>query len=78
MGISDKKMSGNDRIALIAVSILAIDYHFIYAASLGRMDMMTVALGASGLVVFVWLREKNLSRTVLFSYTLIAAAFSQS
>lgn len=70
-----KKLSGSANIALLAAGILAIDYHFIYAASLARMDMTTVSLGVCGLAVFAWLREKNLDRAILFSYTLTALAF---
>jgi 4-amino-4-deoxy-L-arabinose transferase-like glycosyltransferase len=69
------KLSGNRRLALIAVGILAIDYHFIYAASLGRMDMMTASLSVSGFAIFAWLREKHLSRAILAAYTLAALAF---
>ncbi len=70
-----KKLSSSNGVALLAVAILAIDQHFIYSAGHGRMDMMTVALGASGLAAFVGLRERNLDRAVLFSCTLTAAAF---
>lgn len=70
-----KKLSGSSIVSLIAVGIMAVDYHFIYAASLGRMDMMTVSLGISGLAVYLRLREKKLDYAVLSSCALTALAF---
>lgn len=70
-----KKLSGSETIALLTAGILAVDFHFVYAASHGRMDMMTVALGVAGLAAFASLREKNFDRAVLASCTLTALAF---
>ncbi len=70
-----RKTTGEVRPALIAAAILAIDYHFVYAASLGRMDMMTAALGISALAVFIVGRGRSFDRAVFFSYSLTATAF---
>lgn len=70
-----KKLSGNSAIALTAVGLMAVDYHFVYAASIGRMDMFTVSLGAGALAAFVFLREKNFDAAVAFSFWLTAPAF---
>ena len=70
-----KTLTTEVRPAIIAVGILAIDYHFVYAASLGRMDMMTAALGVSALALFAHRREKDFNTAVFFSYSLTALAF---
>lgn len=70
-----RMLTGNNRLAFIAVTVLAFDYHFIYAASLGRMDMMTAALGVSALAVFARWRGEYFSRAVFFSCFLAALAF---
>lgn len=70
-----KKLSNHSFIALLAIGLMAVDYHFVYAASEGRMDMMAAALGVSGLAVFAWLRDKSLSHAILFSFILEAFSF---
>lgn len=70
-----RKLSGSAFLSVFAVALMAVDMHFIYAASEGRMDMIAAALGINALAVFVWLREKNLSRAVLFSSVLTAFSF---
>ncbi len=69
-----KKLIGNQEIALLSIVILACDYFFLMGASFGRMDMMSMALGASALAVYLMLREKNLGWAVLSSQSLIVAS----
>jgi 4-amino-4-deoxy-L-arabinose transferase-like glycosyltransferase len=69
-----KKLAGEDWPALLAVALLSVDYLFIDMASLARMDMMSVALGAAGLAVYVALRERHLNWAVLLSQSLVASS----
>ena len=61
-------------IALLATLFVATDFHFLVAASVGRMDMMCAALGFSGIAVYVLMRERSLRTAMLLSHTLAAAA----
>jgi 4-amino-4-deoxy-L-arabinose transferase-like glycosyltransferase len=66
-------LSGNQKVALITFVLLAFDYIFVMAASFGRGDMMSAALGAAGLAAYLYLRERNFNRAILASQSLIAA-----
>ncbi|HEV2801804.1 MAG TPA: glycosyltransferase family 39 protein [Pyrinomonadaceae bacterium] len=68
-----RALTGNQAVALLTLVLLAFDYVFVMAGAFGRGDMMSMALGAGGLAVYVSLREQNLARAVLFSQTLVAA-----
>jgi hypothetical protein len=68
------KLLGNKEIALLTIVILSSDYFFLMGASFGRMDMMSMALGASALAVYLILREKNLGWAVISSQSLIVAS----
>jgi len=68
-----RSLTGNQRIALLTFVLLACDYIFVQAAAFGRMDMMSHALGASGLAVYLHLRERNFNRAILAGQSLIAA-----
>ncbi len=70
-----KELSGNSTVALLSIGLMAIDYNFVYASGIGRMDIMTASLGIAGLAVFVRLRKKNLDYAVPASFTLAALAF---
>ena len=67
-------LSGDERIALLALGLMAVDFTVVWTASVGRMDMMCAALGGAGLTAFLILRERNLIRAVLVSQSLIVAA----
>lgn len=57
--------------ALLAVAFIAVDYNFIFGASDGRLDMMTVALGFTGLASYLLLRERNLSAAFPVGHTFV-------
>jgi len=61
-------------LALVATLFVATDFHFLVAASVGRMDMMCAALGFSGIAAYVLLRERSFPAAILLSHTLAAAA----
>lgn len=60
--------------ALLAASILALDYTFVLHVASGRPDMMSAALGFLGLFGYLYYRESGLPKAVLLSHSLIAAS----
>jgi 4-amino-4-deoxy-L-arabinose transferase-like glycosyltransferase len=68
-----RSLTGNRKVALLTVVLLACDYIFVQAASFGRMDMMSHALGAAGLAAYLFLRERNFNGAILAGQSLIAA-----
>lgn len=67
-----RRLTGDVRIGLCAVSLLAVDYVFIMTASSGRMDMMCTALGSAGIATYLCWRETRLTPAILLSQTLVA------
>ncbi len=61
------KLSGNRNIALLSLFLIAGNYTITDTASLGRMDVMSAALGFSALAIYLYRREENLTYAVLFS-----------
>jgi hypothetical protein len=53
---------------------MAVDFTFLWSASVGRMDMMCEALGISGIAAFLYLRERSLPYAVLVSHACVVAA----
>jgi len=68
------KLSGQVRAGVVTAGLLAVDFQFVWSASVGRMDMMCGALGASGIAAFLWLRERNLGGALLAGTALVVAA----
>jgi len=65
----------DDRLlAVCSLAFLAVDFNVIFAASAGRMDMMTVALGSLGVAAYLHQREVSYPRALLLSNGLTAAA----
>lgn len=69
------KLTGQKGLAMAAVGLIAIDYHFLMQAADGRMDIMAVALGWSGVAAYLLLREPNFHLAVAVSQSLTAMAF---
>ncbi len=67
-------LTGDKAVAMLSVSLVAIDSVFIPAASLGRMDTMSAALGFSGLALYSSFRSQSLEFSILFSHLLIVAS----
>ncbi len=67
-------VSGDRRVAVLALGLMAVDFTFVLAASWGRMDMMAAALGCAGLAVYLSLREEHLVRAILVSQACVAGA----
>ena len=68
------KLSGQIRTAILTAALLAVDFQFVWSASVGRMDMMCGALGASGVAAFLWLRERNLGLAIFTGNAFVVAA----
>ncbi len=68
------KLSGNRIAGLLTAGLLAIDYHFLAVAALGRMDAMCAALGWGGCATFILLRQRSFSQAILVSNILVAAS----
>jgi 4-amino-4-deoxy-L-arabinose transferase-like glycosyltransferase len=69
-----RKITSDQVIAVLAVVLIAIDQIFIRRATIGRMDMMSAALGLSGLSLYVNLRETHLNRAIWMGNACIVAA----
>ena len=69
-----KILSGDERVAVLALGLMAVDFTVAWTSSVGRMDMMCAALSGAGLTAFLVLRESNFTRAVLVSQSLMAAA----
>ena len=67
-------LSGDRDVALLTLVLLSVDYVFIVAASLGRMDMMSASLGFAALAAYVSLRERNLVWAIVASQSLVVAS----
>ena len=67
-------LSGDGRVATLALGLMAVDFTVIWSASVGRMDMMAAALGSAGLAAFLSLREKHFMRAIWVSQACVAAA----
>ncbi|HEV7860817.1 MAG TPA: glycosyltransferase family 39 protein [Pyrinomonadaceae bacterium] len=68
-----KSLSGERKVALLTFILLALDYVFIMAASFGRMDMMSAALGSAALAAYLLLRERDLKLAIFLGQSLVTA-----
>ena len=68
------KLTGQAWLTLGSLGLIAVDYHFLMQASDGRMDVMTAALGWSGVAAYLLLRERNFLLAVAVSQSLTAMA----
>jgi 4-amino-4-deoxy-L-arabinose transferase-like glycosyltransferase len=67
------KLTGNRRIALLAIALLSCDFWFLTESAIGRgVDIMSAALGTAGLALYLLFRERNFNMAILLSNTLIA------
>jgi hypothetical protein len=69
-----RKLTSSAAAAFLTAALLAVDFTFLWGASVGRMDMMCEALGIGGIAVFLCLRERSLSKAVLLSHASVVAA----
>lgn len=62
-----KALSRNEPLALLAVSVIALNYDSVVKSSYGRMDIMCAALGVAGLASYFWFRDSNWARGVVLA-----------
>jgi len=67
-------LTENKTVALLGFVLIAFDYHFIRTAAVGRMDMMSAALGFAALAAYLSLRERNFAGAILASQSLVVAS----
>ncbi len=65
------KLSRNRNTALLCMGLLACSYMVILTASMARMDIISASLGFAGIAIYLNYREKEFSKAVLFSQTLV-------
>ncbi len=61
-------------VAAIAVSLIALDSHVLWSASIGRPEAMAAALGALGMAAYLRLRDTRYDRAVAAAAALFALA----
>ncbi len=67
-------LAGGRGPALAAAALLCCDFTYVSTASVGRMDMMSAALGSAALAVYFTLRERRFTLAVVSSHCLVAAS----
>src|SRR5262249_45353598 len=70
-----RRLDTPPQVVLLALLLIAVDFHFQWQAADGRMDAMTVGLGYCGIGLYLGLRGRGLSTAVLAGHALTAAAF---
>jgi hypothetical protein len=70
-----RRLDAPPGVTVLALLLIAVDYHFQSQAADGRMDAMTAALGYSAIAAYLVLRPISLTRAVAVSHMLGAAAF---
>src|SRR5262245_60899928 len=67
------KLTGSRRIALLAIALLACDFWFMKESATGRgVDIMSAALGTTGIACYLLFRERNFNIAILLSNTFMA------
>lgn len=72
--VMTKAVSRDETVALLTAGVVAVDYNFLLCAGSGRMDVMSAALGFSGLAAYLALRERRFGMAVLAGNALVCAA----
>jgi 4-amino-4-deoxy-L-arabinose transferase-like glycosyltransferase len=69
-----RSLTGDERLALLALVLIAVDFSFIRSSSNGRMDMMCAALNALALASYLKLRSTSFDAAIVVSSSFVAAA----
>lgn len=69
-----QSLSGDKKVILLALALVALDFAFIRSASTGRMDMMSAALNFTAFAAYLRLRNRNLTLAILVSQSLVVAS----
>lgn len=63
-------LSGSATAGLWAMTLVSLDYFYVFSASTGRMDMFCGGLGAASLAIYLLLRERSLVQALFWSHVL--------
>ncbi len=69
-----RRLTGRAGLAYAAMTFILCDYTFVMAASLARYDMLCAGFGASGLALYLSLRDRSMCWALLAANAAIAAA----
>lgn len=69
-----QSLSGDKKVTLLALALIALDFAFIRSASTGRMDMMSAALTFTAFAAFLRLRNRNLTLAIVVGQCLVVAS----
>jgi len=69
-----QSLSGDKKVTLLALALVALDFTFIRSASTGRMDMMSAALNFTAFAAYLRLRNRNFTLAILVSQSLVVAS----
>lgn len=69
-----QSLSGDKKVALLALALVALDFAFIRSAATGRMDMMSAALNFTAFATYLRLRNRNLTLAILVSQSFVVAS----
>jgi hypothetical protein len=69
-----QSLSGDKKVTLLALALVALDFAFIRSASSGRMDMMSAALNFTAFAAYLRLRDRNFTLAILVSQTIVVAS----
>jgi hypothetical protein len=67
-----KSFTGDRKVALLTLALIAVDFAFIRSASTGRMDMMCAALNFAAFAAYLRLRGRNIALAIFTANALIA------
>lgn len=69
-----RRLGAPSAAVVLALLLIAVDYHFQSQAADGRMDSMTAGLGYAAIAAYLVLRERRFAAAILLSQTLASAA----
>jgi hypothetical protein len=67
------RLTGDKRISLVALALIASDYYFVQMGSFGRYDMQNLMFGSLGLATYLTLRERNLPLAIFLANCFLTA-----
>jgi len=68
------KLTGNTAMALVTMALMSCDYQFVEQTSLARMDAMAIAMAALAILLYLVLRERQLTWACFASQAAVVAS----
>ncbi len=69
-----RRLSGSVSTAVLAIILIGTDHVFVWRAGFGRPEMMSAALGFSGILAYLILRERSLGWAMVVANAFVAAS----